>query len=127
MIHVDTSELDALAADLVASGQSIGQRVRPVVQRGALNVKNDWRERATRSAGAHGRLYPLSIGYESREDPTGAFAEIGPDSGRPQGRMGRGFEYGSINQPAHMDFLAAAEAESPRFAKALADLLGGIL
>lgn len=127
MIHVDTSQLEALAADLGKVPASVAKDAQRVVSRGALNIKNDWRERATKSAGAHGRHYPLSIGYELRAGLGGPSAEVGPDASKPQGSMGRGFEFGSINQPPHMDFLAATEAEAPRFEKALADVLGNIL
>lgn len=124
---VDTSELDALAHDLGEVPGKVAKQAQAVVSRGALNVKNDWQERAKRSAGTHGRHYPYSIGYDLHYGLSGTSAEVGPDSSKKQGSMGRGFEFGSINQPPHMDFLAAAQAEAPRFEKALADLLEDIL
>lgn len=126
-IEVDASDFRRLAADLAKAGKSISELVRPVVQRGALNIKNEWRDRAKRSAGAHGRHYPYSIRYDTRETASGSSAEIGPDSSKSQGSMGRGFEFGSIRQPPHLDFLAAAMSEEPRFVKSLADILGGVL
>jgi hypothetical protein len=87
-----------------------------VVARGALNVKNGWRDNAIASSGRHARLYPYSISYDVQPFPGGAQAEIGPDKGRPQGALGNLLEYGSSKNRPHNDGGRALLAEAPRFA-----------
>lgn len=129
-MHADTSGLDDLSADLLLAAERAADEVYPVVKKGAQNIKTDWRKRAKRSAGAHGKLYPRSIGYDIARFGERIDAEVGPDSAMPQGGMGRGFEYGSVHTAAKPDGAAALEAEEPKFvaqieaavARALGDL-----
>lgn len=93
--------------------------LRGVVARGALNVKNDWRNNATQSAGRHARLYPGSISYDLDSVPGGATAQIGPDKARPQGALGNLLEYGSANNAGHNDGGHALDAEEPRMVAAV--------
>lgn len=123
----DASDLIALEQDLREAPLRVQRKLPPVVDHGALNIKNDWRDSATQTAGTHGKHYPRSIDYESAWVSGGYEAEIGPRTDRTQGHMGTGFEYGSVNQPPHMDGNKAAEAEAPRFEKAVADLIDGVL
>lgn len=119
-MDVDTSQLDNLVQQLAAVGDDLPDGARAVVQRGALNIKNDWRAGARVSAGKHGKLYPYAITYDTTETRTSASAEIGPERDRPQGGMA--FETGSVNQPPHPDGQRAADREAPRFAKAVEEL-----
>lgn len=67
---------------------------------------DDWRDIARGTAGAHGKHYPDAISSEPKLG-LGIAVEIGPESGMPQGGMGPGFEFGSRNQPPHLDGLRA--------------------
>jgi hypothetical protein len=120
-------DLDRLLVDVLKAGAEALPAARGVIQKGALNVKAGWRENARVSAGAHGRHYPNSITYSTRIGAGWVEAEIGPESGRTQGGMGRGFEYGSRNQPPHLDGNRAADVEEPRLAEYLAALAGELL
>lgn len=124
-MKVDTSQLDQLVQQLEHVGDDLPDGARQVVQRGALNIKTDWRQMAKVSAGKHGKLYPYSITYDTEETRTRVTAEIGPERDRPQGGMA--FETGSVNQPPHPDGQRAADREEPRFAKAVEEMAARLL
>lgn len=64
---------------------------------------------ATKSAGSHGKHYPDAFSAEA----ISAFEwEYGPDASKPQGGMS--FEYGSRNQPPHMDLNKSADIVGPK-------------
>jgi hypothetical protein len=118
-IKFDTTEVSAVA-DVLANAAGVAPEVaRKVVAKGALNIKTDARRRI--SGLAHAPAYPFSITYDSHETATGAWAEIGPDKDRRQGALGNILEYGTRKNPPHPHMLPAAEAETPRFAKAMED------
>ncbi|NUP36020.1 MAG: hypothetical protein HOY76_03095 [Streptomyces sp.] len=114
-INANTRQLDELAAVFRVNAVRAQVQARAVVARGALNVKNGWRANAVASSGRHARMYPASISYDMRPHPTGASAEIGPDKGRPQGALGNLLEFGSVNNPPHMDGARALAAEAAAF------------
>ncbi|MFD4912853.1 hypothetical protein ACFWNR_06475 [Streptomyces virginiae] len=93
-----------------------------VVTRGALNVKNEWRDNAIASSGRHARAYPYSVSYDVQAIPGGAQAEIGPDKGKTQGPLGNLLEFGSSKNRPHNDGGRALLAEAPRFAAQVAIL-----
>lgn len=113
MTSFDDSELVALAVDLGDIPGEAAARVRATVQEAASDLKERWRSNAKKTAGAHGRLYPYSITYETQINPSGIDAVVGPETNRPQGGMGPGFEFGSVNQPPHLDGQRAADEVIP--------------
>ncbi|HEY9411123.1 MAG TPA: hypothetical protein VIP77_16205 [Jiangellaceae bacterium] len=118
-IHVDTSDLQRLVADL-GEAADILPDVRGVVAKGALNIKQDWRRRW--SGLAHAPAIPNAITYDTKLTPHSAEAEIGPDKSKRQGALGNLLEYGSIkNGPIPGGAPALAE-ETPKFEKALNDV-----
>jgi hypothetical protein len=114
----DISGLNELVADLRSASISTAVNVRKVVQKGALNVKQD----AQRFADglAHAPLYPASISYETRVKGFAIEALIGPDKDRPQGALGNLLEYGSANNPPITHLGPALDREGPRFEDAIA-------
>lgn len=121
---IDLTELERLAAAVAASGAVIRTEGEAVVSRGALNVKNTWRDNATQTAGAHARLYPATISYDLRRAGMLIEAEIGPDKAKAQGPLGNILEFGTSSQAGHNDGGRALDEEEPRFlahAQALAD------
>lgn len=119
-LRIDVSGLTSLGRDLDAVPVKALVQTRAVVQRGALNIKKDARERVTGLK--HAPAYPLAIGYDTHETLTGASAEIGPDKEKRQGALGNLIEYGSIHNPPRPHLAPALEAEEPRFRKALEDV-----
>jgi hypothetical protein len=86
------TELTELAADLGDVPAKALRNVRKSVEVGARGIKDDWRAVATADSGRHARLYPRAITYDM--DGLTVFgvdvvrAEIGPEIGRRQGRLG---------------------------------------
>jgi hypothetical protein len=127
VVTADVRQLTELAGVLNFNASRAGRDMRAVVERGALNVKNGWRDNARSTAGRHARLYPYSIGYDVRPVPGGATAEVGPDKDRPQGPLGNILEFGTSTQAGHNDGGRALAEEAPRFAEqveAIADNWG---
>ncbi|MGH3010164.1 MAG: hypothetical protein ACRDLM_12270 [Gaiellaceae bacterium] len=117
--------------EVTASFAKAEARVLPtvavVVQGHAESLKDAWRANARATAGKHGRRYPASITAERRISFGSIAYEVGPEIGKPQGGMGKGFEYGSQNQPPHLDGKRAADAEEPKFLSAAEAAVAGVL
>lgn len=121
---IDLTELEALSARIAASAAVIRSEGPAVVSRGALNIKNTWRDNATQTVGAHARLYPSTINYDLHPDGMLIEAEVGPDKAKPQGPLGNILEFGTSTQAGHNDGGLALDEEAPRFiaqAEALAE------
>lgn len=130
-ISIDDSELRAYAADLTAAGSGMAARVRPVVEKGAINIKNQLRREA--QASRHFKGMARAIGYDMHTlDAFGVGvieAEIGPSSeaGSP-GNLANIAIFGTSRGGGTVpDPQGALDAEAPRFTKALEDLLGNTL
>jgi hypothetical protein len=105
-------EIRKLAADLSAAGPKMVGPLRKVWQEIGDRTAQEWADIATVTAGAHGKHYPKSIDAELTFS-TNLSVEIGPNSAKKQGSMGRGFEFGSVNQPPHLDGLKAVTKMEP--------------
>lgn len=101
----NTRELRSLIVDFDKAPARKLNDFRKVVRDGAGMLTVLWKQNARDTAGEHGKLYPRTIGYDTYSD--GLTAEIGPDASRKQGGMS--FEYGSRNQPPHLDGNRAAD------------------
>lgn len=110
------AEFEVFAADLAAAPARLAELLPPVVSKGALNVKNDWRANA--SGNAHAPHYPASITYDIEDGPESVSAEIGPDKNLKQGPLGNILEFGTSKNPPHNDGGRALAAEEPRFFEA---------
>ena len=115
----DDREVRGLEQVLAKVPGAVGKEAEKIVARGAFNIKRDAAKRI--SGLAHARAYPLSITYDTYAGLHGPAAEIGPDKTRRQGALGNLLEYGSVNNPPHPHMRPAAEAELPKFERALQD------
>jgi hypothetical protein len=107
------SEIFDLAADFGKASASVASTAFAVFKAEGEVFADDWRSNAEATSGAHGVHYPSSITSEAKLS-FGIHIETGPESGMLQGRMGRGFEFGSRNQPPHLDGLRALPAAEKR-------------
>lgn len=119
-LRFDTAEVAEVADLLVHAAGVAPVEARKVVAKGALNIKTDARRRV--SGHRHLPRYPAAITYDSHQTPTGGWAEIGPEKDRPQGALGNVLEYGGVREAPLPHMRPAAEAELPRFERAMADL-----
>lgn len=121
-MRADVRQLTRTALVFQSSAAEAAEEMARVVTRGALQVKNGWRDNAVASSGRHAPHYPRAISYDVHPIPGGAHAEIGPDKGRVQGALGNLLEFGSVHNPPHNDGGRALAAEDPRFVAAVATL-----
>lgn len=121
----DISGLNELIADLTDAPRKVQRGVDRVVDTGAKRMRDDWRQRA--SGSRHAPLYPKSITADSEWKRGAYVAEVGPDKSLPQGALGNLLTFGSVNNPPSGDDIAVADAEAPKFEKAMTDLADGAL
>lgn len=105
---LDFSELLKFEADVEVDAHRVAEKAYPVAKRFAEQLQKDWRKNARLTARQHGKHYPRSITAEQKPSMDGPDWEVGPESAMPQGGMGEGFEFGSVNQPPHLDGARAA-------------------
>ncbi len=116
-----TVALQAYAAGLAAAQREMEAEARKIVKKSGEDLRDGWKANAAASSGRHGKHYPKSI----KSRPSGLTALIEPDAGMPQGGMS--FEFGSANQPPHLDGEKAMQVEEPRFESALSKAAEAIL
>lgn len=121
-VHV-THGIDDLASDLADVAVRVKPDMRGVVRDGIRVGADLAKANAKRTAGSHGKHYPRSITSEMHSG-LGLFGntisgEYGPDAARPQGGMS--FEFGSRNQPPHLDLAKSADIVGPSFGRSVRD------
>jgi hypothetical protein len=112
--------LRLLAADLAREAKIAPAEGRKVVQKGLLNIKQDWRKRW--SGLPHAPRLPYSITYDTKQIGGRIEGEVGPDKDRPQGALGNLLEFGSLNNAPRPGGTPALATEKPKFEKAMEDL-----
>lgn len=121
----DASEVYQLAADLSAVGAKSVPVLRAAMAQAGREFAADWSANAVETSGTHGKHYPKSIDSELAFDLGGISVEVGPNRDKKQGSMGRGFEFGSENQPPHLDGIRAMPAAEDRAEGLIAAAMAG--
>jgi hypothetical protein len=121
----DSRELRELGADLAGIGRRTAGPVIAAFGESAGDLASTWARNAKETAGVHGKHYPRSIDFEMRAS-TNVHFEVGPNKSKKQGGMGAGFEYGSKNQPPHLDGQRAADEVLPRLEERVSRALVGL-
>ena len=119
-------EVFQFADDFGKAAADIGRALFGVFKDEGEEFAKDWRRNAEQTSGKHGRHYPKSITSEAKV-ALGIRIETGPESGRRQGGMGPDFEFGSRNQPPHLDGLRALAPASKRLEKAAEAVIEDLL
>lgn len=119
-------EIYGLAADLGKASRKVTAALYVVYKESGEAFAEDWRRNAVETSGEHGKHYPNSIDSETRIS-TSIHVETGPNSSKKQGGMGRGFEFGSKNQPAHLDGARALPTAEQRLLRAADIAIGFVL
>lgn len=120
----DASEVYELAADLSQVGARAVPALRGVMDDAGRAFADEWRRNAVETSGEHGKHYPDSIDSELVFDMGGVSVDVGPNSAKKQGRMGKGFEFGSRNQPPHLDGLRALDGFQVRAERMVDSAMG---
>ena len=123
----DASELRAFAAELGTVPDSVVRKIRPVVSKGALNIRNQMRSEMQQSR-SFKQIAP-TINYDLNVQQDGMEAEIGPDKRRRAARLANIAYFGGANGGGGTvrDPARALEDEGDNFENALAKLLEGVL
>lgn len=110
---MDTPE--TLAADMLKAAAEAIVVTRAVVQKGALNIKQDAKKNVQASAPVENAYAHNAITYDTGIGKTTIDAEIGYDKDKRGGALGNILEYGSRNNPPHRDLGRALDVETPKF------------
>lgn len=116
-VTFDASDADRIAAEFEIIGDKGLDAFKKDTKGATRRITSQWRDNARATARQHGKHYPGTIIPELVGGGLGAV--IGPISAMPQGGMGRGFEYGSRNQPPHLDMTRTVDNEFPKYIAAL--------
>jgi hypothetical protein len=125
-------ETDVIGADEVSNGLieipgELNADLAKVVDDRAEKLQRQWRSNARKTARTHGKRYPSSITHDLFRGEGEVYADIGPDNALPQGGMGRGFEYGSVNQTPHYDGALAFFEQEQKFVEDVLDAIGFVV
>ena len=118
-------EVFDLARDFGKSPTAVAKGLFEAFRGAGEGFRDDWQHNARSTSGEHGKHYPDSITTEMRFAGFSIESETGPESGMKQGGMGPGFEFGSRNQPPHLDGLLAMPLAEKRLDR-LADAAIGL-
>lgn len=116
-IRATSSGFDELSGALRAAAEQAPEETRKVVEKGAVEIKKEWRRRWTGLA--HAPAVGRAVTYDVTASGSTVSAEIGPDKAKRQGALGNLIEFGSINNAPRPGGLPALEAERPRFEDAM--------
>jgi hypothetical protein len=116
----DTRQLDALQHDLGRVPVMAVEAVLSAVKESSTAMREEWAGNVRETGGSHLPWLPDAITSEQTIAGFGDISfEVGPETGKRQGALGKGDEYGSVNTPAHMNGHRAADAIEPRYTRAL--------
>ena len=121
-VSVDAGELRTLAFDLARIPDKVQKGVRPVVVKGAMQVRDKMRKDMRESPSFKGNA--RNISYDLKVDGDGVEAEIGP---KPTWLAHIAYFGGANGGGGTVDILGPLGEEVEPFESALSDLFEGIL
>jgi hypothetical protein len=113
------------AKGLALVGARIIPAARSAMSQAGTVLAKEWAKNATETAGEHGKHYPKSITSNLALTMSSVSVDVGPDRSKRQGGMGPGFEFGSRNQPPHLDGTRAMDAIAPQVAALMEAVVAG--
>lgn len=125
MSEFDVSEVYEFALGLGKSADDVFETMRPVVARGAFNIKKDMQ--ADAQGHPHSPAFPSAISYDTKALRGQISAEIGPDKDKRQGALGNILYFGTSKNPAVLDINGPLDTEEPKFIKAIEDAIEDLL
>lgn len=118
------SEFFELARDFGRSPAKIAAGLFDTYDEMGDEFAREWGDNVRAVAPNHLPHLPDAITSEMRFAGTSIEVETGPESGRRQGKLGLGDEFGSRNQPPHLNGLRAMGTVQPRLEKAADATIG---
>lgn len=119
------NEIMDLARDFASASKKVQRALVDVAEDVGDETAEQWQSNVrswTRGLWSEG--YPESITATTKFSLGGFDIEVGPEASKgKRWMMGRGFEFGSQNAPAHADGLAAQQATEPKLEQSAADAL----
>lgn len=103
-----SSNAAQVSLDLGKIGYRATRRLQAVVEDAGTDVRDAWRDNLAESSGSRGPHAPAAIKAHSGV----LVSEIYPDESMKQGGMS--WEFGSENQPPHLDGQRALDSLAPR-------------
>lgn len=119
-VNFDSSRIKILAADLERVPELATRRIAEVVEDTAKRGNRIAKAFARESAGDHGKHYHNAFQAE-RAGLSGLTWVYGPNAAMRQGGMS--FEFGSRNQPPHLDLAKSADLIGPDFQRKVGDAI----
>ena len=125
MTEFDVSDVYEFALGMDKSAADVERTMRPVVQRGALNIKREMQD----DASGHPRFpsFPSSISYDTKANKSEISAEIGPDKDKRQGALGNILYFGTSKNAAALDINGPLDREEPKFVQAIENAIEDLL
>lgn len=114
-------EIFALARDFQKAPAAVASDLFDVFGEQGDELAKDWGDNVRAVAPKHLPHLPDAITSEHKFGGMSIVVETGPESGRKQGALGIGDEFGSRNQPPHLNGLRAMTAREPLLEKAADD------
>lgn len=115
----DASEIYELAGDITEIGAKAVPAARVAIAEGAKTIEAAWRNDAARLHDSHAKYYADSIDSELVFDLGGISADVGPNSAKKQGFLGKILEFGGERSPAYLTGLGALERSEVPVEKAI--------
>ena len=125
MTEFDVSDVYEFALGLDKTADDVFDRLRPVVSKGALNIKKDLQQDA--QGHPHAPAFPSAISYDTKATKSQISAEIGPDKDKKQGALGNILYFGTSKNPAVLDINGPLDREEPKFIKAIEGAIEDLL
>lgn len=110
-------DLRKLVEDLSAAPERALGAIDRVVEKGAVNIKRDWR--ASVGGSEAFKHLQFAVGYDRFRTTDSLGADIGYDKDRVQGPIGNIAEFGTVDTAGRLDGQRALLAEEERFVAAL--------
>jgi hypothetical protein len=121
----DVSDVYEFALGLDKTADDVFKKLRPVVSKGALNIKRDMQ--ADARGHPHTRYLPAAINYDTKSTRSTISAEIGPDKDKPGGAIANIVYFGTSKNAAVLDINGPLDREEPKFLKAIEDVIEDLL
>lgn len=125
MTNFDVSEVYEFALGIGKAAGDVPAAMRPVVSKGALNIKKDLQAEA--QGHPHTPYLPAAINYDVRSTKSEIGAEIGPDKDKTGGAIANIVYFGTSKNPAVLDINGPLDREEPKFVKAIEDAIEDLL